>query len=67
MSDNAVFWAEVCFVYSVTGETSLSITTAPPPAGREFICIYAAANSASLWDYDINKFNCITVSVQFML
>ncbi len=54
-------------MYSVTGETSLSTTTAPPPAGREFILISAAANSASLWDYDINKFNCITVSVQFML
>ncbi len=29
--------------------------------------IYAATNSASPWDYGINKFNCITVSVQFML
>ncbi len=32
-----------------------------------YIYIYAAANSASLWDYGINKFNCLTVSVQFML
>ncbi len=29
--------------------------------------IYVATNIASLWDYGINKFNCITVSVQFML
>ncbi len=29
--------------------------------------VYAATNSVSLWDYGINKFNCITVSVQFML
>ncbi len=28
---------------------------------------YAATNSVSLWDYGINDFNCITVSVQFML
>ncbi len=30
--------AELCFVYSVTVETSLSPTA--PPAGRELICIY---------------------------
>ncbi len=60
-------WAELCFVYSVTGETLLSTTTTAPPAGRELICIYAATNSASLWDYGINNFNCIKVSVQFML
>ncbi len=29
--------------------------------------IYAATNSVILWDYGINKLNCITVSVQFML
>ncbi len=29
--------------------------------------IYAATNSVTLWDYGINKFNCITVSLQFML
>ncbi len=29
--------------------------------------IYAATNSVNLWDYGINKFNCITVSLQFML
>ncbi len=54
-------------MYSVTGETSRSITTTAPPAGREFICIYVATNSASLWDYGINNFICLTVSVQFML
>ncbi len=54
-------------MYSVTGETSLSITTTAPPAGRELILIYAAANSVCLLDYEINKFNCITVSVQFIL
>ncbi len=29
--------------------------------------IYAATNSVSLWDYGINKFNCIIVSLQFVL
>ncbi len=29
-----------------------------------YIC---ATNSVSLWDYGRNKFNCITVSLQFML
>ncbi len=29
--------------------------------------IYAATNSVSLWDYGINQFNCITVSLQFVL
>ncbi len=29
--------------------------------------IYAVTNSVSLWDYGINKFNCITVSLQYML
>ncbi len=29
--------------------------------------IYVATNGVSLWDYGINKFNCITVSVQIML
>ncbi len=29
--------------------------------------IYAATNSVSLGNYGINKFNCVTVSVQFML
>ncbi len=28
---------------------------------------YAATNNVSLWDYGINKFNCITISLQFML
>ncbi len=50
-------------MYRVTRETSISITPTAPPAGREF----AATNSVSLWDCGINKFNCITVSVQFML
>ncbi len=37
MSDKAAFvsaWAELCFVYSVTGETSLSTTPTAAPAGR---------------------------------
>ncbi len=46
---------------TLSGETSLSTTT------TELICIYAATSNASLWDYGINKFNCIKVSVQFML
>ncbi len=40
MSDKAAFVSGVLFVYSVTGETLLSITTTAPPAGRELICIY---------------------------
>ncbi len=40
MSDKAGLWAEICFVYSVTRETSISTTTAAPPAGRELICMY---------------------------
>ncbi len=29
--------------------------------------VYADTNTVSLWDYSINKFNCKTVSLQFML
>ncbi len=56
-------------MYRVTGETSSSPAPTASPAGRELISIYiyAATNSVSLWDYGINKFNCLTVSVQFML
>ncbi len=46
-------WVELCFVYSVTGETSsfcLQIIN---------LHIYAATNSVSLWDYGTNKLNCI--------
>ncbi len=60
-------WAELCFVYSVTVATSSSPAPQRLPAGRELICIYAATDRVSLWDYGINKFNCITVSLQFML
>ncbi len=52
-------------MYSVTGETSSSSASTASPAGRKLICIYT--NSVNLWDYGINKFNCITVSLQFML
>ncbi len=50
-------------MYRVTVETSSSPAPTAPPAGRGF----AATNSVNLWDYGINKFNCITVSVKFML
>ncbi len=53
-------------MYSITGETSISITTTAPPAGRDLILIYAATNGVSLWDYGINKFNCRRVSFQFI-
>ncbi len=33
-------WADLCFVYSVTGETSLSATTKAPPTGWGWIYIY---------------------------
>ncbi len=34
MSDEAAFVSELCFVYSVTGETSISPAQTAPPAGR---------------------------------
>ncbi len=67
MSDKAAF-VELCFVYSVTGETSsLSNSSSRWQRINLHIYIYATINSVSLWDYGINKFNCITVSLQFML
>ncbi len=65
MSDKAAFvsGALIC-VQCYRGNLELfrsnSVST-----GRELICIYT--NSVNLWDYGINKFNCITVSLQFML
>ncbi len=49
-------WTDVCFVYSVTGALYHYNSTSR----------WQRIN-ASLWDYGINKFNCITVSMQFML
>ncbi len=38
-----------------------------PLAENSSAFINAATNSVNLWDYGINEFNCITVSVQFIL
>ncbi len=54
-------------MYSVTGETSISTPPTAPPAGREFICIHAATNSVSLWDYNNNNvitLICFVISVR---
>ncbi len=37
---SSCLWEELCFVYSVTVETSSSPAPTAPPAGRELICIY---------------------------
>ncbi len=62
MSDKAAFVSGALFcVQCYRGNLELSRWQ------RINLHIYAATNSVSLWDYGINKFNCITVSVQFML
>ncbi len=57
-------WGEVCFVYSVT---ELSRSNSTSRWQKMNLHIYASTHSVSLWDYGVNKFNCITVSLQFML
>ncbi len=65
MSDKAAFVRGALFcVQCYQGNLALSPAPTAPPAGR---VAYAATNSISLWDYGINKFNCITVSLQFVL
>ncbi len=68
MSDKAAFvsGALLC-VQCYRGNLALYHYNSTSRWQRMNLHIYAATNSVSLWDYGINKFNCITVSVQFML
>ncbi len=49
------------------GNLALSRSNSASRWQRINLHIYAATNSVSLWDYGINKFSCITVSLQLML
>ncbi len=68
MSDKAAFvsGALLC-VQRYRGNLDLSHSNSASRWQRMNLHIYAATNSVSLWDYGINKFNCITVSLHFML
>ncbi len=68
MSDKAAFVSRAVLCTVLPGKPrALRLQQRLPLADNEFAYIYAATDSVSLWDYGINKFNCITVSVQFML
>ncbi len=68
MSDEAAFvsGALLC-VQRYRGNLDLSRSNSASCWQIINLHICAATNSVSLWDYGINKFNCIKVSVQFML
>ncbi len=67
-SDKAVFVSRALFcVQCYRGNLELSRSNSASRWQIINLHIYAATNSVSLWDYGINKFNCITVSLQFML
>ncbi len=68
MSDKAAFVSRALFcVQRYRGNLELSCSNSASRWQIINLHIYAATNSVSLWGYGINKFNCITVSVQFML
>ncbi len=68
MSDKAAFVSGALFcVQCYRGNLNLYHSNSASRWQRINLHIYAATNSVSLWDYVINKFNCITVSLQFML
>ncbi len=68
MSDKPVFVSGALFcVQRYRGNLVLYQFISASCWQRINLHIYAATNSASPWDYGINKLNCITVSVQFML
>ncbi len=68
MSDKAEFVSRALFcVQCYRGNLELSRSNSTSCWQIINFHIYAATNSASLWDCGINKFNCITVSPQFML
>ncbi len=67
MSDKAAFVNRALFcVQCYRGNLDLYHSNSASRWQRMNLHIYAATN-VSLWDYGINKFNCITVSLQFML
>ncbi len=68
MSDKAVFVSRALLcVQRYQGNLALSRSNSASCWQRINLHIYAATNSVNLWDYATNKFNCITVSLQFML
>ncbi len=68
MSDKAAFVSGALFcVQRYRGNLDLSHSNSASRWQRMNLQIYAATNSATLWDYDINKLNCTAVSLQFML
>ncbi len=68
MSDKAVFVSRalIC-VQHYRGNLELSRYNSVSRWQMINLHIYASTHSVNLWDYSINKFNCMTVSVQFML
>ncbi len=71
MSDKAAFVSRALFcVQRYRGNLELSRSNSGSRwqiINLHIYTVYAATNSVNLWDYGINKFNCITVSLQFML
>ncbi len=66
MSDKAAFVSGALFyVKRYRGKLELSRFNSASCWQIINLHIYAATNSVSLWDYGMNKFNCLTVSVQF--
>ncbi len=64
MSDEAVFVSGALFcVQRYRGNLDLSRYNSASRWQIFNLHIYTATHSVSLWDYSINKFNCITVSV----
>ncbi len=68
MPDKAAFvsWALIC-VQRYQGNLDLYHYNSTSRWQRINLHIYAATNSVILWDYGINKLNCIIVSLQFLL
>ncbi len=68
MSEKAVFVCGALISVHLPGNLALPLKQRLPLAENESAyTVYAAPNIASLLDYGINKCNCITVSLQFML
>ncbi len=68
MSDKAAFLrGALLSVQRYRGNLGLSHSNSASCWQRMNLHIYATINSVSLCNYGINKFNCITVSLQFML
>ncbi len=68
MSDKAAFVSRFVLCIALKqGNLELSRYNNASCWQKIHLHIYVATNSVSMWDYGINKLNCITVSVQFML